>query len=57
MRDFTWGVAGVVEPLVKGLLDWKDPVAMVMANFAKYFWFLSLVMDVLGCGLLSGLSS
>lgn len=30
---------------------------MVMAPFAKYFWFLCQVMNVLGCSLLSGLSA
>lgn len=53
-QGFHWGVAGVAESSIEGLLDLKDPVAMVMA---KYFWFLSYVMIVLGCGLLSGLST
>lgn len=54
---FHWGVAGVAEPSAEGLLDLKDLAAMVMASFVKYFWFLSHVMSVLGCGLLSSLSA
>lgn len=57
-QGFHWGVAGVAEPLVEGLLDLKDPVVTVMAPFAKkYFWFLSHVMSMLGCSLLSGLNA
>lgn len=56
-QGFHWGVAGVAEPSVEGLLNLKVPVAMVMAPFAKYFWFLCHVMNVLGCGLLSSLSA